>query len=110
MVTATLAIRFWLTVEDCLVIFHGFARPDAAAMVTNLWRRLPWSPTGTDSSDDIIYHAEPFDIACNLAGRPLSVLDHQSEYQAMQVRNGMSPDYGMQPAGMPVDSRCENSL
>jgi hypothetical protein len=33
---------------------------------------------------DLFYHAEPFDVACNLAGKPIAVKDHLGEYLAIR--------------------------
>jgi hypothetical protein len=38
----------------------------------------------------MIYHAEPLQIACNLANHELSISEHQQEYQALLKRNGLT--------------------
>ena len=35
---------------------------------------------------DLFYHAEPFDVACNLADNALNVKDHLDEY--LEIRDG----------------------
>ena len=35
---------------------------------------------------DLFYHAEPFDVACNIAGQPLDVRDHLEDY--LEIRDG----------------------
>ena len=54
-------------VVDCLEQFHGESKPDGADPGEG--------PGGVGSSalrqgidNDLIYHAEPFDVACKLAG------------------------------------------
>jgi hypothetical protein len=37
----------------------------------------------------MIYHAEPWQIACNLADNDLPIADHQPEYQTLLERNGL---------------------
>jgi hypothetical protein len=73
-----------------LVTFHQLDRPEAAEMVTSLWRRLP---TAQDCAhpgfEDMIYHAEPWQIACNLANSDLLIDGHQETYQSLLVRNGL---------------------
>jgi len=90
MVAAAVTPRFWAAVEDCLVTFHQLKRCEAAEKVTTLWRRLP---TALDDSQpamsDMIYHAEPWQIACNLADSDLPVAGHQAAYRALLVRNGL---------------------
>ena len=90
MVTAAVAPHFWAAVEDCLVTFHQLKRCEAAEKVTSLWRRLP---TALDDSNpafsDMIYHAEPWQIACNLADHDLPIAGHQRAYRALLIRNGL---------------------
>ena len=90
MITAAVAPHFWAAVEDCLVSFHHQKHCEAAGRVASLWRRLP---TALDDSDpafsDMIYHAEPWQIACNLANHDLPISEYQSAYQALLVRNGL---------------------
>ena len=90
MVQAGVASNFWATVEDCLVQFHHLEREAAAEKVTALWRRLPKSE-GTDPSfDDMIYHAEPWYIACNLAGKELPLPQYHSEYEGLLKLNELA--------------------
>lgn len=90
MVSAAVAPHFWAAVEDCLVTFHQLKRCDAADKVTSLWRRLPAALDDSNPAfSDMIYHAEPWQIACNLAGSDLPVAGHQPEYQALLLRNGL---------------------
>jgi hypothetical protein len=91
MAIAEVVPRFWAAVEDCLVTFHHLKRCEAAEKVTSLWRRLP---TALDDSSpafaDMIYHAEPWRIACNLADHDLPIAEYQPAYQALLIRNGLS--------------------
>ena len=90
-VSATSAMHFWAAVEDCLVTFHAMQRTEAAAKVTDLWHRLPFASDGANRDyEDMIYHAEPWQIACNLAGNDLDVTAYQAAYQALLQRNGLS--------------------
>jgi hypothetical protein len=90
MVAASVVPHFWAAVEDCLVTFHQLKRCDAAEKVTSLWRRLP---TVLDDSNpafsEMIYHAEPGQIACNLASHDLPIAEYQTAYQALLERNGL---------------------
>lgn len=92
MTTARLALSFWAVVEDCLVDFHEIDRPEAAKKVADLWRRLPAVEGDADESfSDIIYHTEPWQVACHLANSDLAMLEYQSEYRELMARNGLSP-------------------
>jgi hypothetical protein len=93
MVQASAAAHFWSAVEDCLVHFHQFERDKAAERVTALWRQLPRGPEAKcnePSFDDMIYHAEPWQIACNLTGRDLPLDRYQSEYREVLRRNQLA--------------------
>ncbi len=85
-----LAPHFWAAVEDCLVSFHRVNRGEAAQKVTSLWRQLPTAEGANAAFSDIVYHAEPWRIGCNLAGRDLPISEHQSAYQEILVRNGLT--------------------
>jgi hypothetical protein len=90
MVQASAAAHFWSAVEDCLVRFHQFEREKAAEKVTVMWRQLPRGPEtkcNEPSFDDMIYHAEPWHIACNLAGEDLPLNPYQSEYREVLRQN-----------------------
>ena len=90
MFAAAVAPHFWAAVEECLVTFHERRPCEAAEMVTSLWRRLPTTlDNSAPSFGDMIYHAEAWQIACNLANDDLSISDHKQEYQALLARNGL---------------------
>ncbi len=93
MVRASTASHFWAAIEDCLVRFHHFERSKAAEKVTALWRQLPNGPSANcdePSFDDMIYHAEPWYIACNLAGEDLPISRYQSEYRDILRQNQLA--------------------
>ena len=90
MVSASIAPHFWAAVEDCLVTFHQLPRCQAAEKVTSLWRRLPTEFDNDAAFSEMIYHADPWQIACNIADKDLPVTQNQSAYQALLVRNGLS--------------------
>ena len=90
MVEARAASAFWAAVEDCLVGFHGMQRETAAEMVTSFWRRLPQGPVENSNGSsfaDMIYHSEPWYIACNLADRELPLRAHQAGYNEILKQN-----------------------
>ena len=90
MMVSSVAPHFWTAVEDCLVTFHHLQRCTAAEKVTSLWRKLPTSLDGSGTRfSDMIYHAEPWQIACNLAGNDLPIAAYQEAYQALLARNGL---------------------
>jgi hypothetical protein len=74
----------WAVVEHCLVEIHGLSRRDARQRVAWLLEDLASTPPALDS--EIIYHAEQFDIACNLAGRDLDRAEHDQTYRRILLR------------------------
>jgi hypothetical protein len=93
MVQASTASHFWSAVEDCLVNFHQFDRDKAAEKVIATWRRLPAGPETKcfeSSFEDMIYHAEPWYIACNIAGQELSLGHYQLQYADVLQRNHLA--------------------
>ena len=67
MITSRMKDTFWESVVSCLVEFHDRDSSEALKLVSVLRDRIE-----TDDNDhacsEIVYHAEPFDIACDLAG------------------------------------------
>jgi hypothetical protein len=95
------ALNFWAAVEDCLVTFHHFPRNQAAESVAGLLQRLPTTiDDGKSGLENMIYHAEPWQIACNLANEDLLVAENQPEYQALLARNGLLAS--ARPPRMPI--------
>lgn len=91
-----LAAPFWAVVQDCLVQFHSFSRGAAENTVTDLRRRLrrlklPPAKKGQHSFRQMIYHAEPWYIACNLAENEL-LLDKttRSAYERILRQNHLA--------------------
>ncbi len=94
-----LAPVFWAAVEDCLVQFHRFSRSMAAEKVTDFRRRLenismPSTDEGGGEPDpalaDMIYHAEPWYLACNLAGEDIPLEPNRNTYQEILVKNQLA--------------------
>jgi len=93
MVQASTASHFWAAVEDCLVCFHHFRRDKAAEKVTTLWRQLPMGPEAKCNEptfQDMIYHAEPWYIACNLAGQELPIKQFKVQYDEVLRQNQLA--------------------
>ena len=100
MVEPKLAAEFWAAVEDCLVQFHCLSRPDAAQKVTGLWRRLAnLTPASNikvggqqiqQTFDDMIYHAEPWYLACNLADQQVPLEPNRTAYEQILKQNHLA--------------------
>jgi hypothetical protein len=85
-VSIELATQFWTAVDECLVQFHGLERNQAAKKVARLRSQLAQDAAldvGEPSFDDLIYHAEPWYIACDLAGAELPLDGHWLAYESL---------------------------
>jgi hypothetical protein len=69
---------FWAVVEECLTAIHGLAKPEAHRRSLDLRTRIESAPSGMSS--DIFYHAEPFDVACDIAGKQLDLSQYRGQY------------------------------
>jgi hypothetical protein len=81
---------YWGVVVDCLVKFHhrsqAVARSEALAFEGKL-------QTGAYPTDDVIFHEEPFDTACAIAGTAEDEVDplfdaSSSEYEKILKKRG----------------------
>ena len=77
--------EFWSVVEECLQEFHHLSPVDAVQKSRELRRKLKSPPPGlpADLASEIIYHDEPFDVACDLAGQPLDLAQYRAPYDAI---------------------------
>ncbi len=84
-ITEPLRNAFWAAVADCLAEFHGRKLSEAKLAVFELRARAENPPDGLDS--DLVYHAEPFDVACDLAGDRLDVAGRSAKYGEILERH-----------------------
>ena len=77
--------RFWGVVRQCVRRFHPRCASSTLAEATRLRRKVNRMPV---EQRELFYHAEPFDVACNLADNPLDVKDHLAEY--LEIRDADS--------------------
>jgi hypothetical protein len=82
--TKPLKDAYWQIVADCLRVFHGYT-PEEACCAARERRaeREPAVPPFPDWTPDLFYNSEPFDVACGIAGRELSMDDHRDVYFPM---------------------------
>lgn len=76
---------FWDVVENCLVEFHGLSKRDAHLKRVDLRTHIESPPT--EMSSEIFYHAEPFDVACDIAESPLDLSQYRSRYDQILNRH-----------------------
>jgi hypothetical protein len=72
-------------VEDCLVDFHGLT-PNEANALSEKFRKTIQKPM-PDIDENIFYHGEPFDIACDLADKKLKLSKYRKKYDQILERH-----------------------
>ena len=70
--------EFWLVVTDCLVKFHSLQQSQAEQYVRR-FRDVLSEMTGSEFG--LIYHEEPFSIACEIVGKMLDLTVYLPEYK-----------------------------
>jgi hypothetical protein len=72
---------FWAVVEDCLREFHAM-KQEAIRRKAGKLRNAIESMTAAEL--EMFYHSEPFDVAGEIANKPLSVEDYLDRYLAIR--------------------------
>ena len=90
MLTKSDKSTFWKTVELCLVAFHKFSPNQAKVKVRGFRHEIESDDKPTDIG--MIYHEEPFILACDIAGEQLDIGKYQKKYQALlhQTHSGIT--------------------
>ncbi len=94
---------FWDIVVECLVRFHRLDALSARREADSLRGRIESPPPGI--SGELIYHDEPFYVACDIAGDPDSgsknkkMTEYRSIYEAIvrQVWSECDPAWSARP-------------
>jgi hypothetical protein len=75
---------YWQIVADCLRVFHGYTAEAACCAARDLRARVePSADPFPGYMRDIFYNREPFDVACQIAGRELPLAAHADVYTPM---------------------------
>ena len=69
--------HFWSVVRQCIRRFHAGCSSTTLTKATHLRKKVNGMRV---EQMELFYHAEPFDVACDLADHPLDVKDHLDEY------------------------------
>ena len=69
--------HFWSVVRECIRRFHARCADSTLQKATGLRKKVAAMPA---EQMELFYHAEPFDVACDLANTRLDVKDHLDEY------------------------------
>lgn len=70
---------FWEVVKECLVRFHSFSEHKAEKKMMALRERLEKPPVGMSS--EVLYHSEPYYVACNIAQNERDISEDRGEYE-----------------------------
>lgn len=76
---------FWKVVRDCIREFHSVCAKRSLEAATRLRRKVNAMPI---EELELFYHAEPFEVACNLAERPLDVRQFVEPY--LRIRDSIA--------------------
>lgn len=76
--------RFWDVVRQCLHEFHVHHASAALPKAALLQGRV--NDMASEQMESF-YHAEPFDVACDLANNHLSLKDHLDQYLAIRDKD-----------------------
>ena len=92
MMNEEMRFLFWDVVSECLMEFHGLNQAEAYENSAKLRGRLRKLSRPDDMlyPSDMVYHEEPFYIACSLMERRLKLGDaeYSERYQAILNRHG----------------------
>lgn len=77
---------FWRAVGRCLVEFHDFGERDARRK-TKEFRQTLEQDTGP-TNGDLIFHEEPFYVACSLVRTELELKPYRERYEAILKKCG----------------------
>ncbi|MFL5340516.1 MAG: hypothetical protein ACJ8F7_10230 [Gemmataceae bacterium] len=69
--------HFWNVVRQCIRSFHARCASTTLPKAGRLRKKVDGMPP---EQMEMFYHAEPFDVACDLAGNRLDVGKHLTEY------------------------------
>lgn len=75
---------FWDVVAECLLKFHSMKYDKACKRIADFKRQLRELPPAL--REDVIamtYHAEPFDVACDLAQKELNFEEYREVYNSI---------------------------
>ena len=68
---------YWRVVRSCIRVFHPQKSANALKKATRLRKTVEKLPI---REMELFFHAEPFDVACDLAGHQLDIAQHLDRY------------------------------
>jgi hypothetical protein len=80
---------FWKAVADCLVTFHSLPTQQASEQCGSLRQQIESDPKLSSDECELIYHDDPFWLACQMAGKMLDVTKHEKTYDRILADHGV---------------------
>ena len=74
--------KYWALVQRCLTEFHRYSARSAARTIQYFRTSLEQDVADSEAAE-LIYHDEPFSLACQLSGSALDIQSHLVRYQAL---------------------------
>lgn len=99
--------RYWERVRECLVRFHDLSSSKAKGLVAGYTKKFPLK--SQDPAVELIYHYEPFRLACEISGRSLRVRDFSKQYRELLLDTSSTGDT-LEVRGKLVGVSIEKSL
>lgn len=75
--------EFWQVVEDCLVDLFNQPRQQAREAWLSLAQHVESTPQRLPS--DTFFHAEPYDVACDIADKEPDIIAALRDYNAILI-------------------------
>jgi hypothetical protein len=100
--------QYWKRVSMCLVAFHKFQPAKADEKVAELQKRFPLK--STSPVVELIYHEEPFRLACKLVNSKMSVKSHSRKYQEILDSTGETPEVRKTEAYRTVSEKLRSRM
>jgi hypothetical protein len=76
---------FWEAIQDCLVEIYGLPRSKAVAKSSAFRKRV--ETASPQRHADIFYHAEPIDVAKDIAGEERDLTKYRQQYDEILARH-----------------------
>jgi hypothetical protein len=99
---------FWHRVTLCLADLHKLKFDDAESEASQFRRNFP--SAATFENLDMIYHASPFEIACDIAGNRLSFSEFKSQYELILKQTEVGFLQPKKPDSIPIQQSADRQI
>ena len=74
--------KYWEIVRQCLVEFHHYNYPKASTEVASFKDDV----SSTMKNPYLVFHEEPFYLACNLSSKQLPLSEYRDKYESVLAK------------------------